>query len=77
MEPDLVIKEHDEAQEFVFLPETVEPTAHCALERCPGGESNHSSITPVSFFELFLATLSKAQCSTSDSRFDQVVRIES
>jgi hypothetical protein len=70
MEPDLVNKEHDEAQElfFFFLPETVEPIVHCALERCPGVESNHSSTTPVSFFEFFLAALSKAQCSTSDSR---------
>jgi hypothetical protein len=77
MEPDLVSKEHDEAQELVSLPQTVKPIVHCALERCPGGEFNHSSTTPVSFFELFLATLSKAQCSTSDSRFDRVVRTES
>jgi hypothetical protein len=41
METDLVSKEHDEAQELDFLPETVEPIVHCALERCPGGESNH------------------------------------
>jgi hypothetical protein len=72
-----VSKEHDEAQELVFLPETVELIVHCALERCPGGESNHSSTTPVSFFEFFLATLSKAQCSTSDSWFDRVVCTES
>jgi hypothetical protein len=77
MEPDLVSKEHDEAQELVFLPETVKPIVHCALERCPGGESNHSSTTPVSFFKFSLATLSKAQCSKSDSRFDWVVRTES
>jgi hypothetical protein len=75
MEPDLVSKEHDEAQER-FLPETVKSIVHCALERCPGGESNHSSTTPISFFEFFLATLSKAQCSTSDSRFDRVVCTE-
>jgi hypothetical protein len=62
---------------FFFLPETVEPTVHCALKHCPGGESNHSSTTPVSFFEFFLATLSKAQCNTSDSRFDQMVCTES
>jgi hypothetical protein len=72
-----VSKEHDEAHGLVFLPETVEPIVHCALERCPGGEFNHSSTTPVSFFESFLATLLKAQCSTSDSRFGQVVRTES
>jgi hypothetical protein len=77
MEPDLVSKEHD-AQELVFfLPEIVKPIAHCELERCPGGESNHSSTTPVSFFEFFPATLSKAQRSMSDSRFDRVVRTES
>jgi hypothetical protein len=58
MEPDLVSKEHDEAQEL-FLPETVELIVHCALERCPGGESNHSSTTLVSFFEFFLATCQK------------------
>jgi hypothetical protein len=77
MEPDLVSTEHDEAQELVFLPETVKPIVHCALEHCPGGESNHSSTTPVSFFEFFLTTLSKAQCSMSDSRFDRVVCTES
>jgi hypothetical protein len=33
MEPDLVSKEHDEAQELVLLPEIVEPIVHCALER--------------------------------------------
>jgi hypothetical protein len=59
------------------LPETVESIVHCALERCPCGESTHSSTTPVSFFKFFLATLSKAQYSMSDSRFDQVVRTES
>jgi hypothetical protein len=59
------------------LPETVEPIVYCALEHCPGGESNHSSTTLVSFFKFFLATLSKAQCSTSDSWFDRVVRTES
>jgi hypothetical protein len=77
MEPDLVSKEHDEAQELVFWPETVKPIVHCALERCPGGETNHSSTTPVSFFEFFLATLSKAQCSTSDLQLYQVECTES
>jgi hypothetical protein len=68
-----VSKEHDEMQELAFCPETVKPIVHCVLERCPGGESNHSSTTPVSFFEFFLATLSKAKCSTSVSRFDQAI----
>jgi hypothetical protein len=35
------------------LPETVEPIVHCVLEHCVGGESNHSSTTLVSFFELW------------------------
>jgi hypothetical protein len=77
MELDLVSKKHDEAQELVFLPETVKPIVHCALERCPGGEFNHSSTTPVSFFKFFLVTLSQAKCSKSDSWFDRVVRTES
>jgi hypothetical protein len=77
MEPDLVSEEHDEAQELVFLPETVELIVHSALECCSGGESNHSFTTPVSFFEFFLATLSKAQCNTPDSQFDRVVRTKS
>jgi hypothetical protein len=72
-----VSKEHDEAQELVFLPETVEPIVHCALECCLGGELNHSSTTLVSFFKFFLATLSKVQCSTSDSWFVWVVCTES
>jgi hypothetical protein len=76
MEPDVVSKEHDEAQERAFLPETVELIVHCALKHCPGEESNHSLTTPVSFFEFFLTTFSKAQCSTSDSQFDRVVRTE-
>jgi hypothetical protein len=77
MEPDLVSKEYDEAQELVSLLETVKPIVYCALESCSGGESSHSSTTPVSFFEFFLTTLSKAQCSTSNSRFDWVVHTES
>jgi hypothetical protein len=32
MEPDLVSKEYDEAQELVSLPETVEPTVHLFAE---------------------------------------------
>jgi hypothetical protein len=50
MGPDLMSKEHDEAQELVSLPKTVKPIVNCALEHCPGGESNHSSTTSVSFF---------------------------
>jgi hypothetical protein len=52
-----------------FWPDIADPIAQCALGHCPAAESNNFPTTPVAFFKLFPAILTKVQHNTSQSLF--------